>query len=79
MSKPTEPASSQNAPFNKLEAMGGELTKVFGDAPPEKKRTSWLHGRNQTRLMWAALILLLTLVLVSLPTALTSLAVNTLP
>ncbi len=78
MSKPTQPRESQ-APFASLEEMGGALTAVFGDVPKEKKKEGWFNPRNQTRLMWAALVVLLTLVLIALPTAITSFAVNALP
>lgn len=64
--------------YNSLDDIGKALIKSFGEVPAETRREGFFNARNQTRLMWAALIFLVTLVLISLPTAITSLAVTAL-
>ncbi|GEM_PF-669930 len=75
-SRPYE--GSRTSPFRTLDDMGQALEGLFGSVPPEKRSTGWLTPRNQTRLMVAALVMLLALVLIAMPTAITSFAVNAL-
>ncbi|MDX2160947.1 MAG: hypothetical protein SF162_06440 [bacterium] len=56
-----------NQPYESFTHMATSLLKRFGDVPPEKRRESWWSRRNQQRVMIGALVVIVTLVLLAVP------------